>query len=64
MAKLKNHLTTDNEIIFGRLIYNKKVSEYKEHKKFFNELAQQVIDFCIANVKDYHIKTGTIKQEN
>lgn len=52
-----------DKIIFGRLNYNKKVSEYKEHKKFFNELAQQVIDFCIANGKDYHIKTGTITEE-
>ena len=52
-----------DKIIFGRLHYNKKVSEYKAHKKFFNELAQQVIDFCIANGKDYHIKTGTITEE-
>lgn len=49
-----------DKIIFGRLNYNKKVSEYKDHKKFFNELAQQVIDFCLANDKEYFIKTGTI----
>ena len=49
-------------IIFGCLHYNKKVSEYKQHKKFFNELAQQVIDFCVANGKNYHIKTGTISK--
>ncbi|MGN0805327.1 MAG: radical SAM protein [Candidatus Coproplasma sp.] len=49
-----------DKIIFGRLNYNKKVSEYKAHKEFFNTLAQQVINFCTANDKDYHIKTGTI----
>ena len=49
-----------DKIIFGRLNYNKKVSEYKDHKKFFNELAQQVINFCLANDKEYFIKTGTI----
>ncbi|MDE5553434.1 MAG: hypothetical protein K2I67_02695 [Malacoplasma sp.] len=52
-----------DKIIFGRLHYNKKVSEYKEHKKFFNKLAQQVIEFCVTNGKDYHIKTGTITEE-
>ncbi len=49
-----------DKIIFGRLNYNKKVSEYKEHKTFFNELAEQVIAYCEANGKQYHIKDGTI----
>lgn len=49
-----------DKIIFGRLNYNKKVSEYKNYKQFFNELAQQTIDFCEAMGKQYHIKTGTI----
>lgn len=52
-----------DKIIFGRLNYNKKVSEYKEHKRFFNNLAQQVIEFCKSKGKDYHIKTGTITEE-
>lgn len=49
-----------DKIIFGRLNYNKKVSEYKEYKAFFNELAEQVIAYCEANGKQYHIKDGTI----
>lgn len=49
-----------DKIIFGRLHYNKKVSEYKSFKQFFNETAQTVIDFCTNNNIDYHIKTGTI----
>lgn len=49
-----------DKIIFGRLHYNKKVSEYKDFKQFFNETAQTVIDFCTNNNIDYHIKTGTI----
>lgn len=49
-----------DKIIFGRLNYNKKVSEYKQHKQFFNELAKQVIDFCEKEGKAYHIKDGTI----
>jgi DNA repair photolyase len=49
-----------DKIIFGRLNYNKKVSEYKDHKVYFNELAKQVIEYCEANGKQYHIKDGTI----
>ena len=49
-----------DKIIFGRLNYNKKVSEYKDHKAYFNELAEQVIEYCKANGKQYHIKDGTI----
>jgi DNA repair photolyase len=52
-----------DKIIFGRLNYNKKVSEYKDYKIFFNDLAYKVIDFCIDTGKDYHIKTGTITEE-
>lgn len=49
-----------DKIIFGRLNYNKKVSEYKEYKQFFNACAQTVIDYCQKNNKKYHIKDGTI----
>ena len=49
-----------DKIIFGRLNYNKKASGYKQHKRFYNELAKQVIDFCEKKGKDYHIKDGTI----
>lgn len=48
-----------DNIIFGRMHYNKKVTEYREHKKFFNDLADRVIAFCTANNKAFHIKTGT-----
>ena len=49
-----------DKIIFGRLNYNKKVSEYKDHKAYFNKLAEQVIAYCKANDKQCHIKDGTI----
>ena len=49
-----------DKIIFGRLNYNKKVSEYKNHKAYFNKLAEQVFEYCEANGKQYHIKDGTI----
>ena len=49
-----------DKIIFGRLNYNKKVSEYKDYKAYFNELAKHVISYCETNGKQYHIKDGTI----
>lgn len=51
-----------DKIIFGRLNYNKKVSEYRQHREFFNELARTVVDFCEHNGKQYHIKDGTITE--
>lgn len=55
-----------DKIIFGRLHYNKTVSEYKDYKEFYNDCAQTVINFCNAHGIAYHIKKGTIsdnKQE-
>ena len=49
-----------DKIIFGRLHYNKKVSEYKNYKKYYNDLAYRVIDFCKNNNIEYHIKNKTI----
>ena len=52
-----------DKIIFGRLHYNKKVSEYKGYKKYYNDLAYQVIEFCEKNKIEYHIKNKTITEE-
>lgn len=60
LNKILEAISFCDKIIFGRLNYNKKVSEYKEYKAFFNELAEQVIAYCEANGKQYHIKDGTI----
>lgn len=49
-----------DKIIFGRLNYSALVSQYLPQKNFYNYLSQQVIDFCKANNKDYHIKEGTM----
>ncbi len=51
-----------DKIIFGRLNYNKKVSEYIDAKTFFNNSARDVIAFCERHNKAYHIKEGTIRE--
>ncbi|MFA5859636.1 MAG: radical SAM protein [Elusimicrobiota bacterium] len=48
-----------DKIIFGRLNYNAKSSEYSLVKDYYNNLADTVIDFCGNNNIEYHIKHGT-----
>lgn len=57
-----NEVSFCDKIIFGRVHYNKKASEYKEHKEFFNRTAKTVIDFCKEHNISYHIKNGTITE--
>lgn len=52
-----------DKIIFGRTNYSKEVSSYELHKRFYNEAAQTVITFCKARNIAYHIKEGTITEE-
>jgi DNA repair photolyase len=49
-----------DKIIFGRTNYNIEITKYKEAKRYYNELSQQVIDFCKDRNIKYHIKDGTI----
>ncbi|MBT3320380.1 MAG: radical SAM protein [Clostridia bacterium] len=51
-----------DKIIFGRTNYNKIISEYKNQKQFYNELAYKTIDYCTKNNIDYHIKEKTITE--
>lgn len=48
-----------NKIIFGRLHYNKVVSAYPGYKKFYNNCASEVIQFCEEHKIAFHIKKGT-----
>lgn len=49
-----------NKIIFGRMNYNKTVTEYKDKNIFYNDMARKVITFCKNNNISYHIKNKTI----
>lgn len=55
-------LSFTDKIIFGRMHYNKMVSGYKGYKEFYNQCAQEVIDFCEIRGIDYHIKKGTMSE--
>ena len=60
LNEILNELSFVDKIIFGRLNYNAKVSQYKNHKQFFNDMANIVINYCEKNNKKFHIKDGTI----
>lgn len=62
LNKILEAISFCDRIIFGRLNYNKKVSEYKDHKAYFNNLAEHVLAYCEANGKQYHIKDGTVSE--
>ena len=50
-----------DKIIFGRTNYCTEVTKgYPEHKKYYNEKAQEVIDFCESRGIAYHIKEKTL----
>ena len=46
VSKVLEEVHFVDRVIFGRMNYNKEVTAYKEHKKFFNEKAAEVIAFC------------------
>jgi DNA repair photolyase len=52
-----------DKIIFGRLNYNTMVTQFPEYKAFYNELSQQVIEYCVSHKIEYHIKKGTATSE-
>ena len=60
ISEILNKICFVDRIVFGRANYNKAISSYNNHKVFYNEQAQIVIDFCKKNKIDYHIKNGTI----
>lgn len=53
-----------DKIIFGRTNYCKEVTEYNEHKEFYNEKALEVIEFCKDHNIEYYIKEKTITEQN
>lgn len=48
-----------DKIIFGRLHYNKLVSEYKDFKMFYNDCSDIVEEYCKEHNINYYIKNKT-----
>lgn len=60
--EILNKISFTNKIIFGRTNYCKDVSLFKNNKSFYNDLAQEVIEFCDKQSIKYHIKEKTISK--
>jgi len=50
-----------DKIVFGRLNYSVKSSEFKYSREFYDSLALSVISFCRKNKISCHIKQGTLQ---
>lgn len=60
IKEILNEVSFVDKIIFGRLHYNKLVSEYNNYKEFYNVMSNKVIEYCKDKKIDYYIKEKTI----
>jgi DNA repair photolyase len=63
LSEILDAVSFADRIIFGRTNYNRDISAYKNHKTFYNEQSDMVIQFCEEHNICYHIKDGTISQK-
>jgi DNA repair photolyase len=63
LSNILEKIMFTNRIIFGRTNYNREVSSYSAHRAFYNEQAEKVINFCKKHKIAYHIKHGTITNQ-
>ncbi len=59
LRKILEGISFVDKIIFGKLNYNMRSSEFRYTKEFYNMCSNVVIKFCEKNSIEYHIKNGT-----
>lgn len=59
LEDLLSKISFVDKIIFGRLNYNVKSSQFQGHKEFYDECAETVTSFCRERDIECHIKFGT-----
>lgn len=64
LIKILNEISFVDNIIFGKLNYNCKSSNFPENEKFYEKCATIVEKFCKLKGIKYHIKYGTKKVDN
>jgi DNA repair photolyase len=64
LLKVLEKIKFVDKIIFGKLNYSVRVTEYQDNKNFYEKCARTVVDFCQRNKINYHIKYGTAKKDN
>ena len=63
LGELLKSVSFVDRLVFGRTNYSKEASSYKEHRRFYNECAAQVVAFCEEHGIACHIKAKTITEE-
>jgi DNA repair photolyase len=64
LNEILNEISFVDKIVFGKLNYNVKTSEFKDNVSFYEDCAGIVIDFCKSAGIEYHIKYGTRIKDN
>jgi len=64
LERILQEISFVEKIVFGKLNYNVKVTQFQENKSFYDECANVVIDFCGRRSINYHIKYGTAEKDN
>lgn len=64
LPKILEKIGFVDKIIFGKLNYNVRVSNFQDNSDFYNNCANIVIDFCRKYKIDYHIKYGTKRRDD
>ncbi len=62
IGKILDKISFVDKIIFGKLNYNVKSTQYPDNKEFCKDQCRIVIDFCRSNGIAYHIKKGTLAE--
>jgi DNA repair photolyase len=66
LQKILKEVSFVDKIIFGKLNYNVDASKsvFRASQEFYEERANEVVDFCKEHDIEYHIKFGTQKKDN
>jgi len=64
LIKILGKVSFVDKIIFGKLNYNVKSTQFGHNGDFYHNCAEVVVDFCKSKRIEYHIKYGTQKKDN
>lgn len=64
LHKILREISFVDKIIFGKLNYNVKSSQFSANRDFYYNCAKIVIEFCKNKGIEYHIKYGTQRKDN
>ena len=64
LSNILNEIGFVDKIVFGKLNYNTRVSQFKDKKTYYDECAKTVAAFCEKHRIACHIKYGTALKDN